>query len=71
MEPFDSAALTVLLLKNSPVGVSRSSPALADGTVLCTAPKSENTNPSKPSSFFRIPLSSTGFSQLNVPLTFG
>ena len=71
IEPLDSAAFRSVLLKYLPVGVSRSSPAFADPTVLCTAPKSENTNPSKPHSFFRMSLSSNPFSQLKVPLTFG
>ena len=69
--PALSAAVNLAGLKFAPVGVSRSRPALAEPTVLCTAPKSENTNPSKPHSFFRIPFKVTGFSQLYVPLIFG
>ena len=71
MVPVASAAFTLSVLKFEPVGVSRSRPALAEPTVLCTAPKSENTNPSKPHSFFRIWFSSNEFSQLKVPLIFG
>jgi len=69
-EPFCTAVFSASP-KNFAVGNSASSPLLADATVLCTAPKSENTNPSKPHSFFRIWFSSNEFSQLKVPLIFG
>ena len=53
----------------SPPGISRSSPALADSTVLWFANQSETTKPRKPQSRLRMSVSRCGFWHAYAPLT--